>query len=438
MAHISIVMLAATILAQVQPGSRGPFTLEQVTKIALERNPDLRHAQIAERQAESDLVAARAAILPHLDFNASGGVIRVGAGETFIGTVPYTQSSPLTSGTYGLGLSFRQLVFDGGKWWNSIASAKSGLQAGQDATAEQRLQVAFIVAQRFYDLVRAQRFARVMAAAAGRSADQATAVDRLVQTGRSSQADALAARANRANDVIAHRRQAAIAEQTRLDLAAAIGLEPSEPLEIAEPPAFDQEPGPLPALDESLQRALKARPALRAAESQVRAQNQLAGALAGDYWPVLSLQASYTRDARTFSQLFGAPDETSIAYAGVALTWNLFNGLANKAQVDRARLQAEMLASDLQAARRNVAIEVEKALSGFAAARESAQLAAEAERAAAEGLQLGRSRQQQGAGSQFEVRDAELRLTQSQLSRVAALADARMAEAALRRAIGER
>jgi outer membrane protein len=440
MVQSSITVAAAFVLAQAQPGTqsglRAPLSLQQATQIALERNPDLRHAQFAERQAETDLVAARAAILPKVDFNASAGRLFVGAGLTFSGTVPINQATELTTWTYGLGLGVRQLVFDGGKWWNNIASAKSGLEAGRRATAEQRLQVGFLVAQRFYDLVRAQRFARVMAAAAARSAEQATATDRLAPAGKATQADVLAARANHANDAVAHRRQAAVAEQARLDLAGAIGLEPSEPLEIAEPMNFEQMPPAAPAVTESVERALKERPALQAMEAQARAQEQLARALAGDYWPTVSLQASYARDATTVRQLFGPPDETSIAYAGVAFTWNLFNGLANKAQTDRARLQAQMLASDLQAARRNVVIEVEKALSGFAAAVEGVQLSADAERAAVEGLQLARSRQQQGAGSQFEVRDAELRLTQSQLSRIAALADARIAEAALRRAIG--
>ena len=53
------------------------------------------------------------------------------------------------------------------------------------------------------------------------------------------------------------------------------------------------------------------------------------------------------------------------------------------------------------------------------------------------GLRLARARQGLGSGPQLEVRDAELKLTQSQLSRVGALVDGRVAEAALGRAQGE-
>jgi outer membrane protein TolC len=42
-----------------------------------------------------------------------------------------------------------------------------------------------------------------------------------------------------------------------------------------------------------------------------------------------------------------------------------------------------------------------------------------------------------GVGTQLEVRDAELKLTQAQLTRVGSLVDGREAEAALRRAQGD-
>src|SRR3954469_19880990 len=102
-------MIVAAAPAAAQPGTepppRGPLTRESAVTIALERNADLRRQQLVARQAEADLVAARAAILPRLDFNASAGAIHVGAGETFIGTTPYTADAAITSGTFLLGLT---------------------------------------------------------------------------------------------------------------------------------------------------------------------------------------------------------------------------------------------------------------------------------------------------------------------------------------------
>src|SRR5205823_9430697 len=110
-----------------------------------------------------------------------------------------------------------------------------------------------------------------------------------------------------------------------------------------------------PPLEQAVSRALEQRPAIKAAQAQLEAQQKLAAALSGDYWPVVSLNGTYSRDVPVASRLFDDPSQSSILSGSVTLTWNLFNGLGTKAQVDRARIQSEIFASDLAAARRNTA-----------------------------------------------------------------------------------
>jgi outer membrane protein len=414
------------------------MSLQKAVEIALQRNQDVHRVELQVRQAEADLALARSAILPHLDFNASATAYRVGAGATFIAGLPYDQQTAASGGAFALGVFLRQLLFDGGKWWNNLASASAGLDSTRQQANEQRLHIAFLVEQRYFELARAEEHLKVISGAASRSKEQAQVVEQLVRNGRVSQADVLAARANRDNDAINRRRQAAVAEQARLDLAQTMGLEPREPLVVGDAGQLLAEIPQPPSLEQAVSRALAERPAIKAAEAQLEAQNKLASALAGDYWPALSLNGTYTRDVPIASRFFDDPSLSSILSGSVVLTWNVFNGLGTKAQVDRARLQAAIFASDLAAARRNAAIEVEKALSGLLAAIESARLAAPSVQASAEVLQQARAGLMSGSGSQYEERDAELRLTQSQLVHVSALADARIAEAALRRAIGAR
>jgi len=428
----SLALIAFSILAQAN------MSLKRALEIALQRNQDVHRVELQVRQAEADLALARSAVLPHLDFNASAGAYRVGAGPTFINGLPFEQQTPASGGIFAFAIFARQTVFDGGKWWNNLASASAAVDSSRQQADEQRLQIAFLVEQRYYELARAQGHLTVITAAASRSKDQAQLAEQLVRSGRVSQADVLAARANRDNDAINRHRQGAVAEQARLDLAQTIGLEAREPLIIGDVGALLADLPRTPPLEEAVSRAQSGRPALKAAEAQLDAQQKLASALAGDYWPTISLNGVYSRDTPVASRLFDDPSQNSILSGSVVLTWNLFNGLGTKAQVDRARIQAEIVAFDLAAARRNVAIEVEKALSGVTAAVESARLATPSVEASTEGLQQARARLLSGAGSQFEERDAELRLTQSQLIQVSALADARIAEAALRRAIGAR
>jgi outer membrane protein TolC len=121
----------------------------------------------------------------------------------------------------------------------------------------------------------------------------------------------------------------------------------------------------------------------------------------------------------------------------VNLSWNFFNGLATNANVRKAEIQVLLSENDLATGRRSVASDVEKAVAQLSTARAQARVATQTEQTAKEGLRLARTRQEVGVGTQLEVRDAELKLTQAQLTRVGSLVDGREAEAALRRAQGD-
>jgi len=176
-----------------------PLTLDDAVKLALQRNSDLQRQILLTLSAEQDRVIARSAVLPRLDFNASVGRTRQGAGDVVVSGVSFPQSaSNFSSGSAGLNL--RQLIFDGGKWWNNVSAANLAFDANVAQVDEQRLQITYLVEQRFYELVRAQRQLLVLSDAAKRSRDQADYTQRLFEGGRATQADVYAARANRDND----------------------------------------------------------------------------------------------------------------------------------------------------------------------------------------------------------------------------------------------
>ena len=149
------------------------LTLEEAIQLALSNNPDLRRQAILSESSAQDQSIAKAAILPRLDFNASLGATRQGVGEIPVG------AAISASNQWNAGLRVQQLVFDGGKWWNNLEAAQLGLEASRASVDEQRLQTSYLVEQRFYELVRAQRQLGVLGDAAARSREQADNVQRL-------------------------------------------------------------------------------------------------------------------------------------------------------------------------------------------------------------------------------------------------------------------
>jgi outer membrane protein TolC len=420
-----------------QPGPLPPngLTLERAVQLALERSYDLRRTQYEALTAEQKLVLARSTILPRLDFNASAARVRI-RGQQVVGGLTFDLPVDVHN-TFSGNIVVRQLLFDGGNWWNNLAAASLALQSSQASIDEQRLTTIYTVEQRFYELIRQQRQLKVLGDAAQRSRDQADFTQRLFEGGRATQADVYAARANRDNDEINRLGQEALVELARQDLALTVGLDPAEPLAIVEPAAMQQDPAAPPPVREAVDKALSQRPSLKAFALTVESQQKAVAAAKGAYWPQVSLAASYGRNAFDVGG-FTDPDlgHNSQLQGSVNLTWNLFNGLATKANVQTAEINVLLAVNDLENGRRTVASDVERAIAQLAVARQQARIAAQTEQTSAENLRLARTRQQVGVGTQLEVRDAELKLTQSQLARANALVNGHEAESALRRATG--
>jgi outer membrane protein len=420
------------------PPAANAMTLERTIQIALERNYDLRRTQYQALSSGQDLIIARAAILPRLDFNGSISEFRFNGQQFSSNGVPIPGATTTSYSTqYAAGLRLQQLIFDGGKWWNNLAAADLNLASSDANVDEQRLTTVYTVEQKFYELIRAQRQLKVLGDAAVRSRDQADFTQRLFEGGRATQADVYAARANRDNDEINRLGQEAKVELARQDLAVTIGVDPAEPLAIAEPAAMQEDPSAPPPAGQAVQKALAQRPSLKAFALTAEAQRKTAAAAKGDYWPSVSIGGSYSRNNPDFA-VFSDPmlNKNSTISGSVNLTWNVFNGLATKAAVEKGQISVLLAENDLENGRRGVASDVEKAIAQLGVARQQARIASQTLVNANENLRLARTRQQVGVGTQLEVRDAELKLTQSELARANALVDGHEAESALRRATG--
>src|SRR2546428_10185659 len=117
-----------------------------------------------------------------------------------------------------------------------LSAADLGEQASREQVDEQRLQITYLVEQRFYELVRAQRQLAVLGEAATRSRDQANYTQRLFEGGRATQADVYAARANRDNDEIQRLGEGRGGEAGRPDLSTANGARARSPPPVGETP----------------------------------------------------------------------------------------------------------------------------------------------------------------------------------------------------------
>jgi len=446
----SRILLALAALAAGPAAAAAPITLDEALALAARSNLDLRLAGNDRSGAEVDAYGSYAGVLPRLDLQAQFGNQYSAYGQQI--TIAPVQINPVAYEklivptpavdfeSYLFGLQLSLPLFDGFTSWARIAQSEALSRAAARQYDEAALATAANVIALFYEVVRAEKSRAVLDEAARRSGELVRRTDALYQAGRAARADTYAARVTLGNDRIAVEQQSARLAEARVALSLGLGREADPDLRVVAPEALE---APVfldpPPLAELLELAKARRPVVAAGQERLRAAAEDVRAAQGGYWPAVSAQASYVRQSPWLYGTFGAygdPTQQYVATVGVNVNWNLFEGRATSAAVQRARVGRERAELAAQQAVQQLTSEVARARSSYVTLVRSSAIAEENLRAAQENLRLAKVRFEAGAATQLEITDALLKLTQAELALLGARVDAIVARADLNRAVG--
>jgi outer membrane protein len=418
---MTLVLLAAAILAAT------PIALEAVRHESRENTP-ARVAELERVRATEQVRISRADVLPR---------VSLGAG-TF--ALYDTRDLPQTLGSFSLSATVSQLLYDGGRWWDQIAlsGALAEAQAGQ--AAEQRLASELEGVRRFYELYLAQETLRVLEAHARRSEEQLDRARGLFEAGRGQKSDAYAAEVNLGNDRLGIQRQRAWIVTAQGMLAIWLAHPGTEALVAETPPDLSGRVAGSglggSSVEEALRVARESRPLLRAVSARLRAAERGLGVASSTYWPAIFLVVSGARQSLAVRPFFTDYARQNYAYAGVTVQWDLFDGGATSARVQQADIARRRVELELRQAERELEAEVRHSVVQLQSQQEMTGIALANVEAARNGLALAEGRFRAGVGSTLEVRDAQLKLTQAEISLLESRIGAEVARVALDRAMG--
>lgn len=393
-------------------------------------------ARLDVERAETVQKQARSAILPSVDLSLN-------ARASFNG--PRQQINPFTQQTIdqqafllpelGLGLTVQQLLYDGGKWWSAIAQAGAQAEATRGQLQEQRLASELEAVRRYYELVRAQMTRRTLESTLERSRTQLERATSLYEAGRVQRRDVLDAEVNVGNDEIAIVRQEQNTVVARAELLRWLA-QPMRPVRAIEPDEMISSM-PVPDAEALLTRAKAERPLTKALAQRVRAAELGVDIASSDNLPRIGLELGYNRGSPS-AEAFFRPQYQNVVSGGVRLSWNLFRGLETQALTERARVDVDVQRSALAQALVDLEAELTQVREGVLAQQTIAKIAERNVMLATAQLSMEEERYSAGAGTSIEVRTAQLKLLQAQLTRLQGYVDYEIAVAALERAIGQR
>jgi outer membrane protein len=441
-ALLALAVAAAGLLGGAPAARAAPaLTLDQALELAARHNADLLSAGADADSARADVSTARSGILPRLDLDTSVGHTYWGASSAVSlgGGLEFPEPAG-DAGAYALGLQATQTLLDLGRF-RAVEQARHGARATERQHDEVALSVAFLVTQRFYDLVKQERALTVLEQTAGRSQELVGRADALYVAGRSPKSDTYGSRVNLANDRIAAEAQRPRVVQARTALALAVGSADPEALEVVAPPELDASPAAAepPPLEALLALARERRPALLAGSARLEAARTAIEVARAGYLPSVALQGTYARSSTKLGGRDGAWGDPSRAYTAtgqVVVSWNLFQGFATDADVRRAQAGMARSQASVQRDDQTVAQEVVNARAAVVALARQEALAAENLQVARDALRLATERFNAGLATQLEERDANLKLSQAELTLLDTRIDHAVARADLARAVG--
>jgi outer membrane protein TolC len=221
----------------------------------------------------------------------------------------------------------------------------------------------------------------------------------------------------------------------RANLNSALGIDPSTPVEVVE----DESETIFPeyTFDEALEIAIDQNQNIKALEMDVKSYYYNLASAKARYMPTIGGSISYSRNNDQYERVFSTDlNEDFTATIGVQLDLNIFNGFADKAAIQKARINYDTAMEDLREAKRLLTVDVKQYFLNLEAYRDFLQINKENIQAASENLRLQQERRRVGSGTELEVTQAQVELVSAQSAYVRAEYEAKIARAELETAMG--
>ena len=402
-----------------------PFTLMQLTDLALHNNPATRIAWAQIRSSEAGVELARAGYWPQITLAYDYQRQKNSAGIT--GT-----TSPRT--LYGPSVDLSWLLLDFGTRGGNVDAAKYGLAAAQ-LDGDQTMQDLILqVEQDYYQVLGLQALQDADLQSVQDASALLDAANQRKESGLATIGDVYQAQAALAGAKLALQTAQGQLAAARGQLAIAVGYAPDSMVPLA--PWENQVNATLPQEDVHtlLDKAGQARPELLA--SKARQQAALAGleATRAQGWPDLSLNASA---GRTTSEVGGGGKTTGSDYqAGLTLSFPLFTGFADQAATRQAQAAVEVAQATDEQLIQAVQLEVWQAYQNMHTAASSLDTSDLELQSAQQADDVTQARYKTGLGSVLDVLSAQATLATARVQQVQARLNWFAALAAMGHAMG--
>lgn len=393
------------------------LTLQQCIDIALQRNPSIFAAEYAVNAADARVGQAQSAYYPQVGLSGSYS--------------KYSLTTASNNGSLNLyqgNAALTQNIYDFGKTPGQVKVQRLNENAARSDKRNTVSLVVFGVKQAYYNFLQAEKNKEVAIETVKLTQDQLDQAKGFFEAGVKSRYDVTTAEVNLSNARLAQIRAENGVQVARVTLKNSIGAPDLPDFAIEDILAFQKTPV---TFDDAVQRAYVNRPDLQSVLSKEEASKESVSLARTGHYPTLTGNASYTQAGTTF-----VPEPSGWS-AGVTLNVPLFNGFLTTYQVKEAKQNLYQQQANKETLRQSILLDVQQAYLNLLALEEGVVVAEQTVQQAQENYEIATGRYSAGVGSPLDVTSALVGLSNAKTNYIAALANYKIAEAALTKAMGE-
>jgi outer membrane protein TolC len=439
-------VLLGTNMAFAQNGR--PLTLKECIELALRNNSSVRNAERQAQIAGTNVMTARASVLPVINSTFSSGQFKQGSSvnkrnvpvgvDSTTGQVIYQQREILdpsfTQNSHAMSITARMNVFDFGRSWNRIRQANASEDASTFSYESSRQTTIRDVQQRYLAHLKALRLLEVQQEAVKSNEEQLKRIESMYEIGSVAQGDVFRQRTVLGISRIAFIQQENAVAETRAALNVVLAREANAELAILD----IEDIGEIQdyKLEEALKIAVEKSPELKSSTKNIRSAELGVAIAKTSYLPSLGISVNYSRDNAFFDKVYSNFSQNYSVNLGASLSFNLFNGFSDHAEVQRQHLNYEIAQENYRDLWRTKQWELERALLAMKAWKEITEINQENLKSAEEDLRLAQERYRVGAGTLLEIINAQYAVTNAKATLVSAKYETMIARGNLQAAMG--
>jgi outer membrane protein len=431
----AVVMILLAVLPRLAAG-QDTLTADQAVSAALANNGGMKAARAGERESAARAQEARAGYLPRVDYveawqHGNNPVYVFGsllAQQRFTAANfdLHALNNPDGLTNFRGAFTVEQPVFDSQKL-AGIRSAALGTRIAAQATADARIELSLSVTRIYGGILEAVAGRKAADAATEAARDDLARTEQRRDVGLVTEADVLSLKVFLAQMQERQIRAASGEVIARARLNQLMGVPLDRQFTVVEPAPRPMSPSPL-ADDEAS--AVKSRPSIRRAETEVALARVARAAARAAFLPQVLIQGMYEVDGHTLT------DRASSWFVAGQLRFNLFAGLGDAARLKaataaeaRADAERENLESAVRLDVRTARAELDAAIARGAIGRAAVLQARESQR-------IIRDRYESGLASVTDVLRAATAVLDAETRRISSIVDVMVGQASLDRAVG--